>query len=344
MFVTLATRQLISFLLLLLLLRLPRVSSFIQPIRDSGQSVRVLRHEPFFRTGNAAKSFQEAHRSASLQAYPSNEESSTEATSQHDQLALAKMYHGTSMLYCGQVVLGIKKYGLTLGSLNDVGGTMMAAGITHLLGDSARKEYLGFDTFKRLNGLLFLYSTMCLGLFALVPKLHEPDGVLWLFSSACALVLGTKGYLSGLRVDGNKSFLPETRRLFKAAAQLTMSRPPKDMTYPNFIRLFTVAIRKTVFVGGVLNELFFGEGARLQIVPKLSQLAKLTLLGGSLVTSVSVEDNEVSRKTIARPSNMMALYVFSSMSGKSVFSIVFDYYVPSRTIYFPVQITDSLLL
>ncbi|KAL3941092.1 MAG: hypothetical protein SGBAC_004499 [Bacillariaceae sp.] len=139
------------------------------------------------------------------------------------------------------------------------------------------------------------------------------------------LVLATKGYLSGLCADGNKSFLPETRRLFKAAAQLTMSRPLKGgLTDRTFIRLVTVAIRKGVFVGGILRALFFGGGgARLQIVPKVCQLAKLTLLGGSLVTSISVEDNEVARKMTVGPINMMALYVFSSMSGMLGRSILF---------------------
>ncbi|CAJ1932601.1 unnamed protein product [Cylindrotheca closterium] len=228
------------------------------------------------------------------------------------------MYHGTSMIYCGQVALEIKKYGLTIGSLNSVGGSIMAAGITYLLGNLAWKEYLGFDTGKRLNGLLFLYAMVSLCTFTFVPNLCKLGGMLSLlslFSSAGTLLLATKGYLSGLCADGNKSFLPETLRLCKGAVQTTMCRPPKDMTYPNFICLLTVAIRKAVLVGGVLNEVFFGGGRTLLIVPKLIQLAKLTLLGGALVTSISVEDNEVAKKMVTGPINVMALYIFSFMSA-----------------------------
>lgn len=223
------------------------------------------------------------------------------------------------MLYCAQVVLAIKKSGLTLASLNSIGAPLMGAGITHILGTSSKRQLLGLDTFKRLNGLMFLYAIICLSLLALVPQqLKSPFGILWLLTGSSSILLGTKGYLSGLRADGGKPFLSETYRLFEAASKLSVSLPPKDISYANFFRLSNIAIRKIIFVWGALRAIFDGGGTiALRLAPKVSQLARFTLLGGSLVTVVSAKDDPVARKLTAGFVNAMALFVFSSISGTS---------------------------
>lgn len=290
------------------------VSSFSQLMRSSGQV--ALHQQHLFPTI--------ARTDSSFQTFAEKEEFSSESKRQYCQRGISKFYHGASLLYCGTALLSLKKYGLTLKSLNFAGEPFMAAGITYLLRESSGKGFLGFDTFKRLNGLMFLYAQIRLVILTLMPNMVELDSVLGILSILSTTVVSTKGYFLGLRASGDKLFLPETFRLCKAAGSLTMSLPTKNMTYPNFIRLLTVAIRKGAFLAGILNLLWFGKATRLQIVPKLSQLGKLTLLGGSLITSVSVEPSEKAQKMTVGPINFMAFYVFSLMSGTSWVGLLYS--------------------
>jgi hypothetical protein len=232
----------------------------------------------------------------------------------HDQLALARLYRGVSMLYLGQVIMAFKKSSLTLGCLNVVGGPLMASGVTFLLGSASEKQYLALDTFKRLNGLLVLYATICLGIVALVPQLHQTFGLLFFISGTTTLLVGVKGYFAGLSADGNKSFASETSRLFDGASRVTLAFPPK-ITVGEFISLWCVATRKLRLAVGVIQVILSAGLVKSQIAPKISQLAKLTILGGSLVCAISLEDT-TARDMALVPLNMMISYVFFTMAGK----------------------------
>lgn len=231
-----------------------------------------------------------------------------------DQLALTRLYRGVSMLYLGQVIMAVKKSGLTLGCLNVVGGPLMAAGITFLLGIASEKQCLALDTFKRLNGLLFLYATLCLVIVALVPQLHQAFGLLYFISGTSTLLVGIKGYLAGLPADGDKQFLSETSRLFAGASRVTLALPPK-ITFGEFIALWCIATRKFILAGGVARVIFSTGLGKHQVVPKISELAKLTILGGSLVSAISIEDT-ISRDVALIPINILQSYVFGTMAGK----------------------------
>eukprot|EP00980_Cylindrotheca_fusiformis_P008430 scaffold1784_cov116-Cylindrotheca_fusiformis.AAC.10 len=232
----------------------------------------------------------------------------------HDQLALTRLYRGVSMLYFGQIIMSFKKSGLTLNCFNFVGGPLMASGVTFLLGHASEKQCLAMDTFKKLNGLLVLYATLCLTLVGLVPQLHEPFVFLFLTSGTSTLFVGTKGYFAGLRADGNVPFLEETLRLSKGAASTTLSLPPK-ITYGEVASLWCIAARKLRLAVGVVQVLLTVGMHKSQIVPKISELAKLTILGGSLVTTISIED--IAAKNIAYvPLNLMLSYVLGTMAGK----------------------------
>jgi hypothetical protein len=242
-------------------------------------------------------------------------EDETEKKVYHDQLALTKLYRGVSMLHFGQIVMAVKKSGLSLGCLNVIGGPLMAFGVTFLLGNACDKQHLAMDTSKRLNGVLVLYATLALCLVALVPQLHNPFGMLWFISASSTLFVAVKGYFSGLKADSDKTFFPETLRLFSDASRTTLAVPPNGITFGDFFSLWTVAIRKASLVWGILQVLLSVGLEKSQIAPKLSQLAKLTLLGGSLVTAASIEGS-AERDLTMMPLNMMTAYVFSTMAGK----------------------------
>ena len=258
-----------------------------------------------------------------------DEHDNEEPTIYTDQLELTKIYRGVSMLHFAQVLMEFKKSGVTLGSLNVVGGPLMATGLMILLGDAAESQQLQKDTFKRLNGLMVLYATLALSLVALVPQIDNPFGLLFLLSGSSTLFAGVKGYFAGLRADGNKSFLAETQRLFQAASNTTMNTciPSKQQLHKmsslgDFISLWVVAIKKMylVFTVGLIlttTTTTTVSTMRLKIAPHLSHFMKLTILGGSLITTISIQDSSVSTQetNVVTILSILIAYVFSTMAA-----------------------------
>lgn len=233
-----------------------------------------------------------------------------------DPLSLATLYRGVSMMHFGQIMLAVKKSGVTLGSLNVIGGPLMASGITFILGKAAEKHNLRYDTSKRLNGLLFLYATLALILVALAPQLYNPFGMLWFLSGSSTLFVATKGYFSGLKANDNENFLTETSRLLKAALKTPMARPTKKISFGDFASLWTILAKKTMLGWGILKVLLTsGLATRSPIVLAVSQLTKLTILGGSIVTALSIGDDPT-REDALVPLNFLASYTLTTMAGK----------------------------
>ena len=220
------------------------------------------------------------------------------------------------MMHFGQIMLAVKKSGVTLGSLNVIGGPLMASGITFILGKAAEKHNLRYDTSKRLNGLLFLYATLALILVALAPQLYNPFGMLWFLSGSSTLFVATKGYFSGLKANDNENFLTETSRLLKAALKTPMARPTKKISFGDFASLWTILAKKTLLGWGILKVLLTsGLATRSPIVLAVSQLTKLTILGGSIVTALSIGDDPT-REDALVPLNFLASYTLTTMAGK----------------------------
>jgi hypothetical protein len=298
------------FFLLTVSLAICQTRSFSHPAGKFNHAT-VPRLAPLTKTIKMTARRSKTQKLSQTSSYNTNE---AEKKVHHDQLALAKLYRGVSMLYLGQVIMALKKSSLTLGCLNVVGGPLMASGVTFLLGSASKKQYLASDTFKRLNGLLALYATICLGIVALVPQLHQAFGQLFFISATTTLLVGVKGYFAGLCADGNKSFVSETSRLFDGASRVTLAFPPK-ITVGDFISLWCVAARKVSLALGVIQVILSAGPVKSQIVPKISQLAKLTMLGGSLVCAISLVDTRA-RDMALVPLSMMISYVFFTMAGK----------------------------
>jgi hypothetical protein len=238
-----------------------------------------------------------------------------------DSSNLSTLYRGVSSMYFGQVLLALKKSGLTLGCLNIIGGPLMATGIALILGSAAEKQLLGSDTFKRLNGLMFLYATLALMLVAIVPQLYSPFGMLWFFSGSSTLFVATKGYFSGLKADDNKSFLPETSRLLNAASRTSLALPPKQTSFGNFFILLTIGLKKAAICWGIFQVLLSSGSVRSQIAVRLSQLIKLTILGGSTVTAMSIDDDSKAQELVLVPLNMLSFYVLTTMACKYQYTL-----------------------
>ena len=234
-----------------------------------------------------------------------------------DQLALVHLYRGVAMMHGGQILLAFKKSGYTIACFNVIGGPLMAAGICYILGNAASTQCLANSTFKRLNGLLFMYSSLAYCLIALVPQLNSSLGMLWFLSASSTIFITVKGYLSALKADNNKGFLIETCRLFNEAFQVTLSltKIPSKEKIGDFASLWIIALKKVALIFAIVQVLLSSGFARSQIAPKINQIMKLTILGGSIVINLLIGNDIISEKTVMFPLNVLISYVLASMAA-----------------------------
>ena len=247
-------------------------------------------------------------------------------TSHPDQVALSTLYRGISMLHFGQIVMAFKKSGLTLRCLTLIGGPILAAGILGILGNAAEKQSLASDTFKRLNASMVVYSLMALGLVALRPQLNNPFGMLWFVASSGTFFVASKGYVAGVRAEAadhdDKNYFLITWRLLKDTVHASL-RIPLDITAAAyFYSVVTVTFRNLDLLRTILRILVSPEFSNNEITPNLSRLSKLALLGGSLWTITSMQDEPARNQKTFVFLGLLSCYVLATMSGECLYGFV----------------------
>mmetsp|Transcript_17404 Transcript_17404/g.25240 ORF Transcript_17404/g.25240 Transcript_17404/m.25240 type:complete len:359 (+) Transcript_17404:91-1167(+) len=259
----------------------------------------------------------------------SDDNNNNNSMTDQKQTILTPLYRGVSMLHIGQISLALKKSGVTLGCLNVIGGPLMAAGLLLLLSNAAEQKHLAKDTFLRLNGLMVLYATLTLGLVALVPQLSSTYGLLYFVSGSSALFVAVKGYFAGLRAaDDVTTFWQKTGQLLKQASRTSMSLPSGKSSLGHYCTLWLVAVRKISLLWGIfqvvmplvspaLTSFVLPASPRRAIALKLSEFIKLTLLGGSVVTTISMsdDDDDVAYDQKFAPINLLASYALGTMAA-----------------------------
>uniref|UniRef100_A0A7S4RFM5 Uncharacterized protein n=1 Tax=Ditylum brightwellii TaxID=49249 RepID=A0A7S4RFM5_9STRA len=261
----------------------------------------------------------------------SDDNNNNNSMTDQKQTILTPLYRGVSMLHIGQISLALKKSGVTLGCLNVIGGPLMAVGLLFLLSNAAEQKHLAKDTFLRLNGLMVLYATLTLGLVALVPQLSSTYGLLYFVSGSSALFVAVKGYFAGLRAaDDVATFWQKTGQLLKQASRTSMSLPSGKSSLGHYCTLWLVAVRKVSLLWGIfqvvmsfvspaLTSFVLPASPRRAIALKLNEFIKLTLLGGSVVTTISMsddDDDDVAYDQTFAPINLLASYALGTMAGK----------------------------
>ena len=221
-------------------------------------------------------------------------------------------YKGLALAYLAQVAMALNKSGPTLFCANIIGGPALAGAISWILSSGKLATIRGGHTsFKLMNGTLILYSITCLTLVALVPQLNKPFGLLYMLTGAFTFLINAKGYTSY-----SNSIVEETKKILPRIHSANLYAWPKDV--PNvlyMICMVTVIVLKTQLLLQLSTYVSTLKSSRLLIASNVSMLAKLTVLGGSLVTLRDAANEKILGNAQFRKLNLFVSYVFGTMAA-----------------------------
>ena len=221
-------------------------------------------------------------------------------------------YKGIALAYLAQVVMALNKSGPTLFCANIIGGPALAGAISWILSSGKLATIRGGHTsFKLMNGTLILYSITCLTLVALVPQLNKPFGLLYMLTGAFTFLINAKGYTSY-----SNSIVEETKKILPRIHSANLYAWPKDV--PNvlyMICMVTVIVLKTQVLLQLSTYVSTLKSSRLLIASNVSMLAKLTVLGGSLVTLRDAANEKILGNAQFRKLNLFVSYVFGTTAA-----------------------------
>lgn len=221
-------------------------------------------------------------------------------------------YKGLGLAYLAQVVMALNESGPTLFCANIIGGPALAGAISWIL-SSGKLETIrgGHTSLKLMNGTLILYSITCLTLVALVPQLNKAFGLLYMLTGAFTFLINAKGYTSY-----SNSIVEETKKILPRIHSANLYAWPKDV--PNvlyMICMVTVIVLKTQVLLQLSTYVSALKSSRLLIASNVSMLAKLTVLGGSLVTLRDAANEKILGNAQFRKLNLFVSYVFGTMAA-----------------------------
>ena len=221
-------------------------------------------------------------------------------------------YKGLGLAYLAQVVMALNESGPTLFCANIIGGPALAGAISWIL-SSGKLETIrgGHTSLKLMNGTLILYSITCLTLVALVPQLNKAFGLLYMLTGAFTFLINAKGYTSY-----SNSIVEETKKILPRIHSANLYAWPKDV--PNvlyMVCMVTVIVLKTQVLLQLSTYVSALKSSRLLIASNVSMLAKLTVLGGSLVTLRDAANEKILGNAQFRKLNLFVSYVFGTMAA-----------------------------
>ena len=204
-------------------------------------------------------------------------------------------YKALSFGYAFQVWLAIVKStvmgGPALAAANAIGGPLAASGILFYISKN-NCNFLSSDVVKQLNGLLTLYASLGLTMVALLPPTSSFFEWLWFACSSGVLIICSRGYTIGALSSAPKAnysfkeksrlFLKETLRLNKESQQAVWGTPTNVPSAVYSLALPVILLMK-LSLGVELYQLTSKAASGYALVGRISQLAKLTILGGSTV-------------------------------------------------------------
>jgi len=207
-------------------------------------------------------------------------------------------------------------------------GPIMASGVSYILVDAATNDRLGSDTYKRLNVMLSKYGALWLLAAALsftqpAPRpraakvFTNPVVVLAAFA---AFVNGLKGFAYGVKgwtKQGDKGYVDELIDMTKSVPKILFSI--KNLVGTGYIVATAMAGTMTVLKFlEILKLAVAGASVPIMISTRLSRLAKLSMMTGTLFTLKDAADrNRLSGKTFIEL-NFLTGAVFASYAGKIV--------------------------
>lgn len=222
-------------------------------------------------------------------------------------------YGSLALAYITQIGMAMNKSaGLYLHSA--IGGPVMAAVLSLILVCGGLNDSKSDASSKLMNGSLMIYSSLCLVLVGLAPQLNTQFGQLYFASSLLTFMINAKGYSGDLSLKG---FVSETKSLLARIHDANIYTYKNARDVPNFfylVGMLAVVLMKTDVVLPIIFDPF--SFPKRVFAYKVSTLAKLCVVGGSLVTLRDATNQKILKQGRFRVLNISVAYVFGSLAGK----------------------------
>jgi len=237
--------------------------------------------------------------------------------SKKEEHILSLSYKVSSMTYVTQIIMAFLKSGFKPISANSIGSPVLAAYLTWNLSNKENIREQDVSS-KIMNGVLIIYSSLCLSVTAIIPKFNDRLIQLYCITALSTFILSAKGYSRGLPHTGIKGIIQETKALMPRIRNANFyARPRNVSTVFYLICMATVILLKMEQMIPILLDPAMRSPMILAF--KMSNLAKLSVLGGSLVTLRDAANEGLLGQTRFRILNIFASYVFGAYTlGTSV--------------------------
>ena len=220
-------------------------------------------------------------------------------------------YGSLSVAYVTQVIMALNKSGPTLTFYSAIGGPALAGALSLILSREKRSNSNDNVSSKLMNGTLMIYSCLCLILVGLAPQLDKPFGKLYFISALFTFLVNAKGYSRGYPMSG---FVEETKRILPRIHEANVYARPRDL--PNFVYLVGMVTVILLKADIILPFLADPSSYPLRVMAfKVSSLAKLSVLGGSLVTLRDAANQKLLGQGRFKCLNLFVSYIFGSLAG-----------------------------
>ena len=305
--------------LLIALLELQQTNAFLTPITGTSRSTAISTGEISHRQVTPYSSLDEKQKfGPSMSNIKKKKTTTTTWRSMNDEISIEKDHHptasissfaykGLSLAYAVQVIMTLNRRGPTIPCFNVINGPCLAAAISLIL--SYHNSDIDVPS-KLMNGTLVLYSMVCLTLVYLVPQVNKPFGLLYMMTGLSAFFISSKGYCN--QFPNFNCILKQTKRILPRIQQANMSIP-KDL---NSLLYMVCMVNVILLKGGIIAEVMKMSTFSYTILAyKVGFMAKLTVLGGSLVTLRDGTNQKLLKQSRFRILNLFVSYVFGSMAG-----------------------------
>lgn len=292
-----------------------RLSSTIRPsltgkyyfLKDINTSVSRIRAEKI----QDASRIQHLRirKSPILQLSQSSPDFSTENTGKK----LSLSYKTVSMAYFTQILMAFRKSsGLNPLSTNSIGGPLLASFLTYTL--SQNENIVDQDgTSKLMNGVLMIYTFVCLSVTGFLPKFQDLYSNLFIGTAIITLLTSMKGYSRTWPKSGMEGILHETKRIMSRIHKANFYAIPKTpSTISYMVCMVAVIVLKMEQIISITTIISCGLQSPLRMALKINRLAELSVLGGSLVTLRDASNEDILGQSRFRILNLLACCVFGT--------------------------------
>ena len=240
-------------------------------------------------------------------------QSSSDLSTENTGKKLSLSYRMASIAYLTQILMAFRKSsGLNPLSTNSISGPLLASFLTYTL--SKRESIVDQDgTSKLMNGVLMIYTFVCLSVTGFLPKFQDIYTNLFIGTAIVTLLISIKGYSRTWPRSGLEGIIHETKRIMPRIHKANFYAIPKTpSTISYMVCMVAVIVLKSEQIASIVINPSYSVQSPMWMALKINRLAELSVLGGSLVTLRDASNQDILGQSRFRTLNILACYVFGT--------------------------------